>query len=485
MGPIVGLREFLGMIRRRGPVMAAVLVVGIYLALSHALSLPRAYEAITVIQIQPTLLTAGPATEGQTDTASRLRLIEQRLMARDNILDMIDRYDLFADAPDLSDDERIGQFRQDARVDFVPAIGGVPGAEREVSALLITVRAGRAADAANLANDMADQIMTGNQATRARRMTDLIATLQAEDRRAAQAVAEVEARLAAYRAVNPDRMPENMEFLAAEQTRLQAQRSALIISLQALERERLALEVGTAGDGPRTPVAQQLRVLEVDLAQARRTLSADHPEVQRLERQVETLRAGSEQQLAPGLSRQVELIREQEAALNAERAQIETRLPLIEAAISGMPEAAADLADFQRQLSALDAPRAAIADRLSRIQLEQRLSDSDHGERMVVLERATPPEHPLSSGRRRVAVLGAGTGMALALLAGFLLELSRPVLRTPGQVRKALGVEPIAAARYRPSPKAQILARVQDVVSLGILGFGVLAVIMLVMMRDG
>ncbi|CAM3211142.1 hypothetical protein PANO111632_08170 [Paracoccus nototheniae] len=485
MGPITGLTEFFGMLRRRGPIMAAVLVVGIYLALSHALSLPRAYEAITVIQIQPTLMGAAPGAEAEADTASRLRLIEQQLMARGNILDMIDRYNLFDDAPELSDDERIAQFRQNARVEFIPVAGGAPGADAGVSAMLITVRAGRAEDAANLANDMADQIMNGNETTRRRRTADLIATLEAEDRRAAQAVAEVEARLAAYRAVNPDRMPENMEFLAAEQTRLQAQRSALIISLQALERERLAIEVGTVEEGPRTSVAQQLRVLEVDLAQARRTLAPNHPEVQRLEEQVERLRVGNAELLAPGISRQVDLIREQEAALNAERAQIERRLPQIDAAIAAMPEASAELAEFGRQIAVMEAPRAAISERLSRIQLEQRLTDNDHGERMVVLERATPADYPLSSGRRRVAVLGAGTSIAMALIAGFLMELMRPVLRTPGQVRKSLGVEPIAVARYRPSPRARIMARAQDMASLGILGFGVLAVVILMLTRTG
>ena len=46
MGPITGLSEFLGMLRRRGPVMAAVLVVGLYLAMAHALSLPRAASVL-------------------------------------------------------------------------------------------------------------------------------------------------------------------------------------------------------------------------------------------------------------------------------------------------------------------------------------------------------------------------------------------------------------------------------------------------------
>ncbi|TGN48875.1 hypothetical protein E4L95_18730 [Paracoccus liaowanqingii] len=487
MGPIVGVKEFVAMLRRRGPLMAFVAAVGIYLAMAYAMSLPRAYEAITVIQIQPTLLSGGAtaAAQGEPDTANRLRLIEQRLMARDNITDMIERFNLFEDAPELTDDERIAQFRQDVRIDFVPAVGGVPGAEREISAMMITVRTGRAADAANLANDMADQIMTGNQAGQARRLVELIETLEAENMRATAAVTEVESQLSTFRSLNPDRMPENLDNLTAEQTRLESQRSALLLTLQSLERERLALEVGTSADGPPASLSQQLRILEVELAQARRTLPAEHPEVMRLMREIEMLRDGTEQQLPQRLSRQIELIRDQEAALSAERAEIDRRLPQIEAAIEGMPDVASELADYQRRITALELPRAAIAERLAAAQLEQRLASGNYGERMVVLERATVPEHPLSSGRRRVAVLGAAMAVAMALAAGFVMELARPVLRTPAQVRKALGVEPIAFAPYRPTPKAQVMARVQDVVALGILAFGALAVVILILQGAG
>ncbi|TJZ91999.1 hypothetical protein FA743_09280 [Paracoccus gahaiensis] len=487
MGPIVGVKEFTGMLRRRGPLMAFVAAVGIYLAMAHAMSLPRAYEAVTVIQIQPTLLSGAPAAtvQAEPDTANRLRLIEQRLMARDNVLDMIRRYDLFDDAPELSDDERIAQFRQDARIDFVPAVGGVPGAEREISAMMITVRTARPDDAANLANDMADQIMSGNQAGQARRLNELIATLEVDEQQATAAVDDVEAQLSAFRSLNPDRLPENLDSLTAERSRLQDQRSALLLTLQSLERERLALEVGTPGDTPPASLSQQLRNLEVDLAQARRTLPAEHPEVLRLTRQIEMLRDGTEQALPQSLSRQVELIREQEATLSAERARIDRRLPEIEAAIAAMPDIALELADYQRRINALDLPRAALAERLAAAQLEQRLASGNYGERMVVLERATIPEHPLSSGRRRVAVLGAAMAVAMALAAGFALELARPVLRTPAQVRKALGVEPIAVAPYRPTPRAQVMARVQDVTALGILAFGAMAVIILILQGAG
>lgn len=109
MGPIVGIREFIGMLSRRGPVMAALLVVCVLVALAQALALPRAFESIAVLQVQPTVLTGGVDSG---DTATRLRTIEQRIMARNNVLDMIDRFNLYDDTP-LSEDEKVAQFRQE------------------------------------------------------------------------------------------------------------------------------------------------------------------------------------------------------------------------------------------------------------------------------------------------------------------------------------------------------------------------------------
>ncbi|WP_410216619.1 GumC family protein [Paracoccus sp. (in: a-proteobacteria)] len=467
------------MIRRRGPIMALILVGGIYAALSYAMSLPRAYEAVTVVQIEPTLLSGGLGTDAAAGTASRLRLIEQRLMARSNVLSIIDLFGLYDDASELNEDEQIALFRQNVRIEFIPAAGVTPGMEGGLSAMLISVRTGRAADAANLANHMADQILTSDQTTRTQRLADLIDTLRQEDARVSAAISEVQARMTAFRSDHPDYLPGTAETLAGEQSRLEGQRAELIRSLQALERERLALEVGTGVAGSPS-VPQQLRTLEVDLAQARRTLSPGHPEIQRLESLIDNLRQGDQQQLAPGVLRQITLIQEQEAALNADRMAVERRLPQIEAAIAAIPRVTADLDDFTREISELQITQTAIAERLSRAQLDQRLVANDHGERMVVLEPAVRPEYPIDSGRKRVVLMGLVGSLGAALAVAFLLELLRPVLRTPDQVRKALGVDPIALSPWRPSPREVTWRMTRDIASVGILVLGCIAVVSMI-----
>ncbi|WP_405404624.1 hypothetical protein [Paracoccus sp. Ld10] len=479
MGPIVGIREFIGMLERRGPVMAALLVVCVLVTLAQALALPRAFESIAVLQVQPTVLTGGVDSG---DTATRLRTIEQRIMARNNVLDMIDRFGMYDDTP-LSEDERVAQFRQDVRVSFVSGVTASAGAMEEVSAIQVTARTGTAANSANLANDIVSQIQTGNLRERDQRLSGLIGTLETQDQRAAEAIGRVEADLAAFRAANIDSMPENLEFLAAEQTRLEEQRTELIRTMQSLERERIALEVGTPELGRQEPLAQQLRILEVDVAQARRTLAPDHPEVLRLQAQIDALRDGNDQQMPAGQSRQIDLILQQEESLQLELQAIERRLPVIASNVAGIPGVTETMADYTRRLAALDIPRIAIAERLSRARLDQSLVTSDYGQQMILLESATEAEYPLSSGRKRLAMLGIIMGVGLALLSGFALEIRRPILRTQAMVTKYLGVAPIAAIPYRPTAREQVMQRTRNAASCVILLAGMIAAIILILNR--
>lgn len=487
MGPIVGFREFLSMVLRRGPVIAGILVLGVLGSLIHALSQPPSYEAITVIQLEPSMMNGGsPAgsTAAAAETASRLRLIEQRLMSRSNVLDMIERFELFADAPDMPVAEKIATFRENATVDFVPAMPGAPGGISGVSALMLTVRAGAAATAADMANDMAAQILEGDRQTRASRLEDLIASLRDEDGRMEAEIDASESAAERFRGESADSLPSNVELLSSERSRLQEQRVSLGRTEQSLERERLALQVADEAENASSSLIQQLRELEVDLARARRSLPDDHPEVRRIATAVDELRAGQYETTSPGVLQQIRLIDEQEQALEDERSSIDRRLTAIDRAIAAMPQVAAQLDEFERRRELLSAQRQAVAERLNAAQLDAQLIANDHGERMVVLERAATPELPISSGRKRVAILGLTGSVMLALLAALALEMANPVLRSPRQVERALGVAPIAVARWIPNP-AQIAAeRTRNIQALAILGGGIIIGVLLIVLRS-
>ncbi|WP_134726297.1 hypothetical protein [Paracoccus luteus] len=475
MGPIVGLRELISMLVRRAPLIAVVLAVGIVATLTHATSLPRTYQAITAIQLQPSAMQAAGLGTQTADAPARLRLIEQRVMTRRNVMEMIARHHLFEDTPQMTDADRLWRFRQDMRIDLIPSAGGVPGPDGGVSALMVTANAGSAPVAAALANDIADQIVAGNRDVIVRRLGDLVSALNDEDQRLLAQVNAVQDDVDAVRRSEMDALPENQELLQTELTTLQGQRVATTRSIQALERERLTIEVSDGGpEGGTTTVSlsEQIGRLRVDLAQARRRLGDNHPEVQRLQDSIAELQRGGASNLSPGLQRQVALIDEQLTTMEDERTALDARLADIDRAIARMPDVAQRLDVLNRQLRGLETQRDAVAARLAAARLDQGLISDEHGERMVILERAAVPERPQSSNRRRVAVLGVAATGGAALLLALLLEFSRPILRTPRQLEKALGTGAIAVSRRLPTPAERAAGLARLALTVAVLAAG-------------
>lgn len=487
MGPIIGLRELISMLLRRAPLIAAILSLGIVGTLYIAMSLPRTYQAITVIQVEPSLLGRLDQTGPDQNISGRLRLIQQRLTARDNLGLMIERHHLFDDNAALSQDEQIALLRTNITIEVVPSVSGAAGSENGVSALLVTARTGNAETAADLANDLAEQIIAGNRSAYEQRHNDLVHALQAEDTRLSGLIAALQAEADAYAKANAEARPENTEILATERIRVHDQQFELTRALQALDRERLALEVGepaSTGSGTRTSsLVEQLGKLEIEVVQVRRTLGQNHPETKRLEERIAALRQGQEREIPAAAQRQIDLINTQEAVLVRQNEELDRRVQQIDAAITASPDVGARLSDFERQRRRLEQERDGISERLVRAELDSRLIANEHGERMVILERAQVPEYPVSSDRRRVAVLGAAASIALALLAAFGLELANPVLRTARQVERALGVAPIAVSRYRPGPAERRSAQLRLLFTLAILAAGASAAWYIVMVR--
>ncbi|WP_224979832.1 hypothetical protein, partial [Klebsiella pneumoniae] len=91
---------------------------------------------------------------------------------------------------------------------------------------------------------------------------------------------------------------------------------------------------GPEGGTTTVSLSEQIGRLRVDLAQARRRLGDNHPEVQRLQDSIAELQRGGASNLSPGLQRQVALIDEQLTTMEDERTALDARLADIDRAIA-------------------------------------------------------------------------------------------------------------------------------------------------------
>ncbi len=402
MGPIQSISDLFGMIRRRFWVMAAVFFVGVVATLVYALSMDRIYETTAVIEFDTPLLNAEDGGVAQPTVArQQLQIIEQRLMARESLTEIIDRYDLFADLPDLSPNERVAALREATRFHQVAAVqSGGFGAEGRLSAMLITVRLGDAELVAALANEFAQRVVEDSYRSVSERTTEAVRLFREQEERLAAETQALEAEISGYKMRHQESLPEGQQFRRDEFQRLQENLLTIDRTLQELERERRVFETfGTrsvlgAGSlpvttaNPAASIEAELRIVETELARAQQVLAPTNPEIRRLELQIEALNTQAEEVRAEARERFLADIDSQIELLRSQRGIISDRLDSLRTAMNDAPAVEVELAAMDMELTRLRERYAVAANQLAAAENAQMFLEAQQSDSMRLLEPA-------------------------------------------------------------------------------------------------
>jgi tyrosine-protein kinase Etk/Wzc len=390
MGAISSVPDLVHALRRRVWMIVMIALLGVPVALWFANNQPRLYEATAVIQIEiPQIAETVTGVAGAMAPDGQLNLIQQQLMARDTLLGVIESYGLFPMVGSVT--EKVALLRgavaitrlQDSALAWRPEI--------HPTGLMVTVRLDDPVVAADVANEMINRIITESTLRGADRANRTLEFILAEEARVAGAIAEVESRIASFREVNVDALPEGLTAQRDRLTRLSEQRLAV-------DEEILALQ------------------------------------------------SGAERQRAEEVARQ-------DALLQQRRNIVLQAIAETEAAIAAAPEVERQLGAMDRELTQLEAELEVLTARRTDAAMTQQLELQNQSERYVVLETAIPPEFPTTASRRKVAATVAAGVAAAGIALALALEVLNPAIRTTAQLERQLGVQPVIVVPYLTTPK--------------------------------
>lgn len=374
------------MVRRRILLIVAVIIAGTAFSVWWTLGQPRVYEATAVAQIESPTVTEPTSVitpgGGGNNIEQRLRLLEQQLMARDNIVAMVERYDLYADTG-FTLNRKVAQLRESTRIVHITDPNASFGVPRVPTGMMITVSDTSAMTSADLANDFLNQLVTLNRERRSLAAEENLAFFRAEAERVQVAMAALETQIAEFKESNAPYLPAGV---AAQRDELQTLKSTLL----EIEQKLIELEA--------TRTRQRAEVIE----------------------------------------RQSRLLREQQAL-------IQKRIDEINAAIAAAPEVDRQFGVMSRELEQLQEQYTVITRRATEAEMGQILTAQDQFERVEVLETALVPENPVSGSRKKQVALGAFLSGVAGLGLALLLEMMNPVIRTPAQLERTLGLEALVS----------------------------------------
>lgn len=386
MNQFQSIDEVLSALRRRAWIILLVITVGCVLSLYYALGQQKIYEATAVVQIEEARVPdqlAG-ATARREGSARRVQLIEQRLMARDNLVRIMEEFDLFTDDPSVTTNERISLMRGAARIQEIinPAQAFSPGGNVP-SGLYITVQLGDAQVAADVANELMYSVIEQSRDRNVSRARDTLEFFDAEEVRVGGEIAELDAQIAQFKTANSEILPSSVADL----------------------RDQLA----------------SLRDTNLELDQ-----------------QIISLETSSSRQREEVLARQVALIRDQKRLIDDRIGQVQSLLlaaPEVERALNGL----------ERERVRLQEQYQIVTRRKAEAEMGQLLEDRDQTDRFEVLETALAPEFPVSRSRKKTAIMGGVVSVFVGLIAAFVIELANPAIRTAAQMERMLGIQPVVA----------------------------------------
>lgn len=303
--PIKDWTDYVSALRRRRTTILAVSSVFFVLSVLVAMLWPPVYRSAATIlieeqEIPPDLIRSTITTYAW----QRIQTISQRVMTRQNLLSIVDKYNLYPGKRQRETSEEIVErMRNDIKLDAISADVIDPRSGRPMPATIaftLSYDGESAAVTQQVANELTTLYLNENLKSRTEKATETFNFLTDEATKLSEHIAELEDKLAKFKEKNVDRLPELNQLNLQLMDRTERDLMDTQNQIRSLEERKIYLEGQLAQLNPNSPMfsstgerildsASRLKMLKTDLAAAQARYAPDHPDVLRLKREIEGL----------------------------------------------------------------------------------------------------------------------------------------------------------------------------------------------------
>ncbi|MGV6859344.1 MAG: lipopolysaccharide biosynthesis protein [bacterium] len=505
--------------RRRKP---AIITFGILvvLAIALALNLPAVYRSTAVILIEQQEIPKGLVESTVTGYADqRIQVINQRVMTSANLLSLINKYDLYPEERKKYPPEQvIEMLRENIKLEMVSADVIDPRSGRPMAAT-IAFSLGYESESPKKAQEVANELTTlylnENVQARRRSTTDTADFLSSEAKKLENQISTLEKRLATFKQENQGSLPEQVDLNTRMMDRAERDLDAVDRDLRAIDERKIYLTGELATLDPSIPDGRRMRpdaydpdlklqALQSEYVTKLAKYSDDHPDVQKLKKEIAALGGGDgqgvsallEAELATARSRLAELqerygpehpdvkrqqrkvvaleksasssssyspsvsMRANPAYVNiktqlqsadvdkqsllTKRAQLEAKLNKLESQLNNTPRVEQEYRDLTRDYENASSKYQEIRAKQLEARLAQSLEADNKGERFTLIEPPLLPEIPIKPNRPAIIVLGLLLAIGAGLGVAFLLETMDSSITSRHALMAVTGAAPIA-----------------------------------------
>ncbi len=420
--------------------------------------LPATYKSTATLLVEsPQLPTdiAGAPTQEIID--QRLAKIRQQVLSRPDLVEMIQRLDLYPrDRARKPLSEVVEKLRTAVSIDPVSAeFQQRAGGKSSTIAFTMSYEYSDAVKAQAVAQDIVEHILRIDSTKNAEQSANAVQFLTDQSETLKTQMALLEDQITGIKSRNGATLAggAGVNVMGGGGGNYDAQISQLQHDNSALNSQRDLVKTAATRD----PVVS---AAESQLAAARAVYADSHPDVifakQRLA-EAKALAAKNVEKLpVDTIDSQIAFNNSQIAKLQAARAQDSAHVSAVLSAQSRAPLVVEQVAQLQQRLEGLNVQYQQVSGRLMAAQAGAKMTTEQMGERLAVVDPPVVPDEPFWPSRPRFMLggLAAGLGLGLLLLIG--IELWRRPLRGLDSLTAITGVAPLAAIPTIAAAKDQV-----------------------------
>jgi polysaccharide biosynthesis transport protein len=512
-----GFGDYIGIVRKRKRLLVLVGLPILALGGLLALILPDIYRSTGLIEIEgaenvrqsatnPTLQDSIARSSDEPLYADQyVQSLSTQVLSDKNLARLLQQEQLYDDQAE-DPKSAMKRLRKDIGVDMVtvPILDPESGREREVVTAFTVSYDNRDPRRAYLGADwLTKAFLEGNREDRRDYASGTAKFFAGEAERMRKRVAELEGKLAEFKAKNIGQLPElngmNLSSMDRAENEINSVESQLqglrrervflvaqlqqarstgpeTTSLQALENEykqklatydsnhpdiislRRQIDLMRSGGSPSgMTLRQQVQQQRSILAEARQRYGEDHPDIKRIQRNIDSLEAriksgesadktlASDSPMAVQLQTQLNATDTQIGALQARGLELRRKMTDLETRMTLAPQVEREFQNVTRDLTSA---RAKFEDLLKR-QLDAEVSEAaiagGTADKFRIKASAAVPEKPAKPQRIAIFAVAVALAMIAALTSIVLAQLLDPTVRGVRDIRDILDVTPLTA----------------------------------------
>ncbi len=291
--------DYLDAFKRR---RTSILVIAVTVFLIGALAAwlwPATYKSSATILIKEQDIPPEMVRSTVTSFASqRIQAISQKVMARPNLLELIDKYDLYTDERKrLTTEEIISEMRDNISLDLIDASVVDPRTGRPTAATIafqLSFSGENPVQVQKVANELMSLYLKENLKERAEKAGETYDFLHQESQRLNKEIQDLQAKLATFKEQHANTLPELQQLNLNVMNRTEDEISDIDTQIRAQEQTRIYLQSQLAqlkpfGADAALDPKTRLQALRTEYLRLLARYSPDHPDVIRTKREIEGL----------------------------------------------------------------------------------------------------------------------------------------------------------------------------------------------------